>query len=90
MKEPRIESFQGADDQWYWSVIAANSKIVAQSEGYTTKHDAERAIESLKAIMRRILAMDSAAAAGEEVTAVAVASAEAGVPVFAEKPGAAQ
>jgi len=40
-----IEIFEGIDEQWYWRAVAGNGEIVAQSEAYTRKDDAESAAE---------------------------------------------
>lgn len=34
------ELFQGADEQWYFRILAANGEQIAASEGYTRKDDA--------------------------------------------------
>ena len=39
--------FKGKDKQWYWHVTAKNGKIVAQSEGYTTKAGAQKGLKAL-------------------------------------------
>ncbi len=36
-------------DQWYWHLKAANGKIVAQGEGYSTKENCLRTIGLVKA-----------------------------------------
>lgn len=46
----RFEIFQDNAGEWRWRLVAANSKIIADSgEGYTTKQGAQRGIESVKA-----------------------------------------
>lgn len=42
-----IEVFLGDDRQWYWRVKARNGRIVAQSEGYTTKGNAQTGVKAL-------------------------------------------
>lgn len=44
----RFEVFQGLDGQWYFNLVAGNGEKVLQSEGYTTKASAQRAIGSVK------------------------------------------
>lgn len=39
--------FEGKDGQWYFNVQAANGQIVAQSEGYVSKGNAERGYHAL-------------------------------------------
>ena len=39
-------------DQYYFSIVARNGQIVAQSEGYTTKQSANKTIASLKKRLR--------------------------------------
>ena len=43
-----FEIFVGADDQYYFHLVAGNGEIVLQSEGYTRKSGAEVGIESVK------------------------------------------
>ena len=43
----QYEIFKGKDSQWYWRLVAANDKIVAQSEGYTRRGSAIRAAERM-------------------------------------------
>src|SRR5262245_16544469 len=45
----RFEIFVGADDQYYFSLIAANGEKVLRSEGYTTWANAENGIMSVQA-----------------------------------------
>ncbi len=49
MKGPRFEVFK-ARDGWRWRLRGGNSRIVCQSEGYTTKASALRAAAALDAI----------------------------------------
>lgn len=44
----RFEIFQGKNGQWFWRLKARNNQIVAQSEGYTRKHGAMRAVEAIQ------------------------------------------
>ena len=34
--------------RWYFRFVAANGQIMAQSEGYTRKENAEKAVQSIK------------------------------------------
>ena len=47
MSQYRYEIFEGEDGQWYWRLKSSNNRIVAQSEGYTRKYDAESAAKKL-------------------------------------------
>jgi uncharacterized protein YegP (UPF0339 family) len=38
----RYEIFEGKDHRWYWRLIAANDRIVGQSEGYLNRSNALR------------------------------------------------
>ncbi|MFT6922212.1 MAG: hypothetical protein ACJA1C_001214 [Crocinitomicaceae bacterium] len=40
--------FIGANEQYYFSLSAANNQIILQSEGYTSKASAENGIESVR------------------------------------------
>ena len=42
------ELFKDAGNQWRWRLKAANGEIVAQSEAYTRKADAERGLADAK------------------------------------------
>lgn len=49
-KEQRMGVFQVFQDkagQWRWRLRAANRRTVAQSEGYTRKYDATRAVYAI-------------------------------------------
>lgn len=39
------EVFKGKDDKYYWRIKAGNHKIIAQSEGYSSKWNAERGLK---------------------------------------------
>ena len=43
----RFELFVGADDQFYFHLLAGNGELVLDSEGYTTKAAAKNGIESV-------------------------------------------
>lgn len=44
----KIEIFKGKNDQFYFRVKSANNEIIASSEGYTTKQNCFKGIESLR------------------------------------------
>jgi uncharacterized protein YegP (UPF0339 family) len=44
----KYEIFIGKDQQFYYHLKAANGEIILASEGYTQKHNAEKAIESVR------------------------------------------
>lgn len=47
MKRAKFEVFQGRSKLWYWRLKSANGRIVAASEGYTRKRDAERSQQAV-------------------------------------------
>ncbi|NVK36345.1 MAG: YegP family protein [Gammaproteobacteria bacterium] len=44
----KFEIFVGKDEQFYFHLKAGNGEIILASEGYTQKHNAEKAIESVR------------------------------------------
>jgi len=48
MKKTKIVVFEGGLDEWFFRVVAKNGKIVAQSEGYTTKRNALKGIKAMQ------------------------------------------
>jgi uncharacterized protein YegP (UPF0339 family) len=44
----KYEIFLGKDQQYYFHLKAANGEIILASEGYTQKHNAEKATESVR------------------------------------------
>ena len=38
----RFEVFEDAAGEYRWRLVAGNEEVVAQSEGYTRRHDAQR------------------------------------------------
>lgn len=51
----RFEVYQSAaDEKWYWRLIARNSQIVAQGQGYTRERDCWRAVHRIKAIAKAV------------------------------------
>ena len=61
MKLPRIarfEIFQGMDEQWYWRLRGANNEVMASSEGYVSKGNAERGAKAARAAARFALLKD--------------------------------
>lgn len=47
----KITVFKGKDSQWYWNLKARNGQVMAQSEGYTKKANAERAADRMDALL---------------------------------------
>ena len=43
-----FEYWKAQDGNWYWHLKGANHEIVAQGEGYVTKHGVEHAITLVK------------------------------------------
>lgn len=51
MRLPKFETFQGADRQWYWRLVAGNGQVVATGgEGFTRPEDALRAATNVAAL----------------------------------------
>jgi len=48
--EPKFEIFKDSKEEWRFRLVAGNGEIVAQSEGYTQKHNCLGGIEVIKAI----------------------------------------
>lgn len=46
--QPRIEVFRGGDRRWYFRVLASNSRIVCQSEGYVSRGNCLRGVEAMR------------------------------------------
>ncbi len=44
----RYEVFEDHAGEWRWRLRSANGEILAQSEGYTRKEDAARAIRTVR------------------------------------------
>ena len=44
------EIFQDKAGEWRWHIKADNGEVVAASEAYTTKADAERGLETAEAV----------------------------------------
>lgn len=44
----KFELFKGVDQQWYFHLDAANGETILASEGYTSKQNALKGIESVK------------------------------------------
>lgn len=50
-RTPTVEVFQEPTTrEWYYFVVAANGRTIAQSEGHSTKSSAERSVKILQAI----------------------------------------
>ena len=47
-RAPIFELYESDDSSWHWRLRAANNEIVAHGEGYTTKHDCQRAVRAIK------------------------------------------
>jgi uncharacterized protein YegP (UPF0339 family) len=46
---PKIETFQGEDEQWYWRLVASNGQIISiGGEGHPRRQNAVRAAENVK------------------------------------------
>lgn len=51
---PEIQVFRGRDRQYYWRLLSANRKIVADgAEGYATSSNARRAARRVVQMMRQ-------------------------------------
>ena len=53
MSEYRLQTWQGADGQWYVRLIAPNGQYMVASEGYSTRSNARRAARRLKVAVYR-------------------------------------
>ena len=58
MNTPNFEIFQDEAGQWRWRLKAANGEIVAQSEAYTRKEDAQRGARACRAASLRANVVD--------------------------------
>lgn len=47
-EQAEYEVFQGEDNLWYWHLKAGNGEIVAASEGYASKENAERGVDDAR------------------------------------------
>jgi uncharacterized protein YegP (UPF0339 family) len=43
----KFKLFTGKNNQWYFSLLAANNKIIAQSEGYKSKRNALKTMSAM-------------------------------------------
>lgn len=50
-KMTKIEVFKGKKDLWYFRLRASNGKIVAQSEGYTQRHNVKNGISAVEDVV---------------------------------------
>ena len=48
MNFPKFEIYKGHDDQFYFRLYAANGQNILGSQGYTTKANCQKGIESVK------------------------------------------
>jgi uncharacterized protein YegP (UPF0339 family) len=46
--KPRVEVFRGISGNWYFRIVAANHRIVAQSEGYVKKSGCLQGVEAVR------------------------------------------
>ena len=53
MNTPNFQIFQDTVGAWRWRLKAANGEIVAQSEAYTRREDAERGAKACLAAALR-------------------------------------
>ena len=49
-----VEVLQAVDGQWYFTVKSANAEVVAVSEMYTSKPNAERGARTVRLVVREI------------------------------------
>ncbi|MFO0741019.1 MAG: YegP family protein [Labilithrix sp.] len=49
-----VDVLQAADGQWYFTVKAANEEIIATSEMYVSKFNAERGARTVRALAREL------------------------------------
>lgn len=47
MSASRFEVYR-ARDGWRWRLKAANNRVIATGEAHTRRHDAERAVQTVK------------------------------------------
>lgn len=60
-----FEIYEDIDGEWRWRLVADNGEIVAQSEGYSRKEDAERGAAAVKRLAPAAeLRFEDAATAG--------------------------
>ena len=48
MKAPQFQIFKGKNNEYFFHLMAKNSQIILQSEGYKKKRSAVDAIKSIK------------------------------------------
>ena len=66
MAKPKYEVFEDKG-QWRWCIRAANGEIVAESEAYTTRADAQRGVADMRSAIAEALAegpSDASSASG--------------------------
>ena len=49
MAHPKFEVFEDNAGDFRWRLIASNGELIAQSEGYTQKHNAKSGAQAVKA-----------------------------------------
>jgi uncharacterized protein YegP (UPF0339 family) len=52
-RRARFEVYSRADGRWEWRLVSSNGKVMATShgQGFRSKRDAQRAIESVRAVV---------------------------------------
>ena len=55
MGNPYFRVFKGEDEQWYFSLVAANGEVVASGEGYASH---QGALDGVEAVRRAAAAAD--------------------------------
>ena len=67
MSAAHFETFRDKRGAWRWRLVAANGQVVAQSEAYTRKADAERGADDAAATADAALYMVDAGENAAEV-----------------------
>lgn len=49
MPHPRFKISKGNDQQYYYNLTSANAEVILGGEGYTTRANAERGVQAVKA-----------------------------------------
>lgn len=50
MRTPKFQIYRDHAWQWRWRLVAGNGEIVAASEGYVSRYNAERSARRVKEI----------------------------------------
>ncbi|MDC8011691.1 YegP family protein [Tahibacter soli] len=56
---PRFEVYQDAANEWRWRLISSSDIIANSGEGYASKGNAQRAIDSVKRVVPGAPIMDA-------------------------------